>query len=288
MKTILCKWDDFLSFFNEQVVTNNHIQTNEYCYVKAAGILTPDPQYSITRQNSHTTIFAYVLSGEVHIETKDAAFTLRPGDCYIIPSEIYSKVYSDTENPHSMIWVNCRGILIDELYKIYFDKNIPVISTCNIEAQLRKIMEVLKRGEYENQQDKITLLLHEVMLLLKKSMSFKINKFDYRYSNLEERISCYITTHMQEKFEIENICKTFFISVSKLNEIFRKAYNCTPHQYYQMKRFNIAKKMLTETDLSIDDIALRLNFVDRNHFSKFFFSRQGVSPANYRKNKDKL
>ena len=272
-----------MAFFDETTINNPCIQKDNYCYVKAAGIVNPDPRYVITRENSSTTVFAYIISGKMHMEIKNKEFTLLPGDCYIIPSKIYSKVYSDIENPASMIWVNCQGILIDELFKIYFDSSMPVVSTCNIEPQLKKIMNTLSSPDCENLQDDITLKLHSIMLHLKKSLSFKINHFDNRPSTLEDKLSCYITSHIQEKFDVDTICKTFFISVSKLNKIFREKFNCTPYQYYQSIRFNISKKMLKETDLSIDDIAARLNFVDRNHFSKFFNSREGISPASYRK-----
>lgn len=35
--------DDLLSSFNEKTVISSHTQTNKYCYVKAMGILTPNP-----------------------------------------------------------------------------------------------------------------------------------------------------------------------------------------------------------------------------------------------------
>lgn len=125
----------------------------------------------------------------MHIETEDNAFTILTGDCYIIPSQIYSKVYSDPDNPHSMIWVNCRETLIDKLFKIYFDKNIPVICTCNIEGQLKRIAHIIESPDYENKQDEITLILHKIILMLKNSVSFKTNRFDYKYCDIAERIS---------------------------------------------------------------------------------------------------
>ena len=41
--------------------------------------------------------------------------------------------------------------------------------------------------------------------------------------------------------------------------------------------------MLTETNLTVDDIASRLNFTDRNHFSKTFLKKTGKTPSAYRK-----
>ena len=218
------------------------------------------------------------------LETKDISYTLSQGDCYVAPAGIYIKVSSDFQDPHSMIWVNSCGALIEGLYNIYFDNQKPVVAKCNICPQLKLIDEILKGSDYERQKDRISLIIHEIFIMLKNAQRVKMD--DALQENaLDERIARYIVTHIQEKFDAEKLSKTFFISSSKLKEIFRKNFSCTPYQYYQDKRLSIAKTMLSETEMSIDEIAVKLNFVDRNHFSKFFRSKEGVSPVAYRNRK---
>lgn len=271
-----------MSFFNESIILNEHTENDNFCYIKAAGVLNPDPSYSITRDKSGTTVFAYVLSGSMRLETKDSSYVLSKGDCYVAPAGIYTKVSSDFQNPHSMIWVNSCGILVEELYKLYFDKQKPIVAKCNISNQLKLITEILRANDYEIRKDSINLIIHEIFILLKNSQRVEVDYDAIHENALDERIARYIVTHIQEKFDAEKLCKTFFISSSKLKEIFRKNFSCTPYQYYQDKRLDIAKTMLSETEMSIDEIAVKLNFVDRNHFSKFFSSKEGVSPAVYR------
>lgn len=57
----------------------------------------------------------------------------------------------------------------------------------------------------------------------------------------------------------------------------------TPYAYYQKMRIEIAKTMLHETPLSVDDIAERLHFNDRNHFSLCFKKATGSAPVSYKK-----
>lgn len=274
-----------MPFFNESVILNEHTENDKFCYIKAAGVLHPDPSYSITRDKSTTVVFAYVLSGTMRLETRDSSYTLSQGDCYVAPSGIYTKVSSDFQNPHSMIWVNSCGTLIEGLYKIYFDNQKPVVARCNIYPQLKLIDEILKARDYESQKDRISLIIHEIFIILKNAQRVEIDYEALHENALDERIARYIVTHIQEKFDAEKLSKKFFISSSKLKEIFRKNFSCTPYQYYQDKRLSIAKTMLSETEMSIDEIAVKLNFVDRNHFSKFFRSKEGVSPAVYRSRK---
>ena len=42
--------------------------------------------------------------------------------------------------------------------------------------------------------------------------------------------------------------------------------------------------MLAETNLTVEDIACRLNFLDRNHFAKTFQKKTGMTQSAYRKN----
>ena len=269
-----------MPFFDEISITNSCVRKDNNCYIKAAGLLKGDPDYLITREESSTNVYAFILSGKMHIQVSDGVYTLLPGDCYVIPSMVYSKVFSDFNEPSSMLWINCEGTVVDSLYKAYFGANYPVIAVCDIESEIKKIMELLKE---KNNSDELTILLHKIILKIKNSLKNKVDRSTILPSTTAQQIACYITTHIQEKFDTENICKAFYISVSKLNELFRKEFSCTPHQYYQNIRITIAKDMLIDTDLSIDEIASKLNFVDRNHFTKFFTSKEGVSPATFRK-----
>jgi transcriptional regulator GlxA family with amidase domain len=60
-------------------------------------------------------------------------------------------------------------------------------------------------------------------------------------------------------------------------------YKRQPYDYYLSKKIELATAMLRDSNLSIDAIAERLNFADRNHFTKLYSKKTGVSPARYRK-----
>ena len=57
--------------------------------------------------------------------------------------------------------------------------------------------------------------------------------------------------------------------------------------FLQQKISNI-KKLLDNTEMSVQDIAMKLNFGSANYFSCFFKSKTGISPLSYRKKFEKL
>lgn len=74
------------------------------------------------------------------------------------------------------------------------------------------------------------------------------------------------------------------ISVDTANRVFKSAYSMTPYHYYQNMRIEIAKTLLKNSpEMTIEDIAQRLNYTDRNYFSLHFKKETGYSPAYYRK-----
>ena len=45
---------------------------------------------------------------------------------------------------------------------------------------------------------------------------------------------------------------------------------------------NKAKELLTQSGLSVQEVAERLNFVSQSFFGKYFKQRTGVSPSRYK------
>ena len=65
--------------------------------------------------------------------------------------------------------------------------------------------------------------------------------------------------------------------------MFHQAFHVTPHQYLTEKRVSSARKLLTNTDLSVTDICTEIGFVSLGSFSSLFSRTVGASPLEYRK-----
>ncbi|MEO1161536.1 MAG: AraC family transcriptional regulator, partial [Pseudomonadota bacterium] len=64
---------------------------------------------------------------------------------------------------------------------------------------------------------------------------------------------------------------------------FRQAMATTPMGYVTRYRTLLARRMLTETSLALDDIASRTGYSDTNAFSRAFRRAIGTSPGAFRK-----
>ena len=73
------------------------------------------------------------------------------------------------------------------------------------------------------------------------------------------------------------------MSISLLFQIFRKEMGCSPREYREQFFLRQGKKMLLNTDLSLENIAEACHMCDRYYFSNRFKRLFGISPGAFRK-----
>jgi AraC-like DNA-binding protein len=96
------------------------------------------------------------------------------------------------------------------------------------------------------------------------------------------RIRQYIDNHIEEDVSLKRVAQEFFLNTSYLSRLFKSKAGVTFSDYISMRKIERAKSLLTETDLTVAQISLRLNYPEQNSFSRFFKGKVGMSPQTYR------
>ena len=96
----------------------------------------------------------------------------------------------------------------------------------------------------------------------------------------------YIQANLHTKITIEKLTELLGISQPYLYSIFKKNTGLSPKQYIDEMRFEKAKRLLLESNLSISQIASSTGFPDSLSFSKFFTQKEKICPTKYRNNKN--
>jgi AraC-like DNA-binding protein len=78
------------------------------------------------------------------------------------------------------------------------------------------------------------------------------------------------------------LANQFGCSRSTLIAAFEKTNGESVMGYLSRLRIDSAKRLLTETDLSVGEISARCGFRDQGYFSKAFRHEEGASPSQYR------
>ncbi len=272
-----------MSLSNERIIHNADKAVNNVCFVKSAGFVSPDPSWVALREDSQDILVLYIMDGKARLTASSGEYPLYRGDCIIFPPRKYSKLQSDPKNPCSVCWLRCGGELVEALIKSYFPNMKAIVATCDAENLFLQISELISRPS-KDVSDAVTLLLHRLFITVKNSLSTSPSGKG-RSGLTGNKYEEYILSHLCDKLDVHEFAAHFGMSVPTLTAILKRKFGKTPYQYYLSVKVELAKKMLSSGKTSVEDIAERLCFTDRTHFSKLFKRETGMSPAQYR-NKD--
>ena len=102
---------------------------------------------------------------------------------------------------------------------------------------------------------------------------------------LLEKVELYIDEHINEHIPVKKICEEFHISRTQLYEMIGKELKGGIASFVKNKRLSYAKKLLKETDMSLQDISAAVGFFDYNYFIRSFREAYNITPNKYRKSK---
>lgn len=63
---------------------------------------------------------------------------------------------------------------------------------------------------------------------------------------------------------------------------FRRFAGCSVGEYQRRRRFQRAREMLAERELTLTQVAVRAGFADQSHFTRIFKRFTGMTPSDYR------
>ena len=105
--------------------------------------------------------------------------------------------------------------------------------------------------------------------------------------SLPDQVIQFIKEHHNQHITSEEICQQFYCSRSFMSTQFNKTTGKSIREYINELRVADAKRLLSESALSVTEIAFLVGFNSSNHFSDIFKKQVGISPLKYRKSSRK-
>ena len=94
----------------------------------------------------------------------------------------------------------------------------------------------------------------------------------------------YMDLHFKEPLTLDQLASEVHMNKYYLAHAFKQEYGISPINYLISRRIEESKYLLSETDLTISQIAQVLGFSSPSYFSQAFRKTQGTSPVDYRRN----
>ena len=123
---------------------------------------------------------------------------------------------------------------------------------------------------------------------LGQSESIKISGEKAETTEHAEKIAEYIQRNYMNKLTIDSISQELNISKSYVSHIFKRITGFTIMEYVMASRLTQAKYLLEiELDKPIKDVAYDSGFESVSHFSRYFKTNVGVTPKEFRRQRQK-
>lgn len=107
-----------------------------------------------------------------------------------------------------------------------------------------------------------------------------------KYSPVIQQVLTKISKHYNEDLSLKVLANDFNINSSYLGQLFTKEVGISFSDYLNTQKNNKAKELILNTNMKINDIALKVGYTDTSYFYRKFKKHFGVSPAVMRELKN--
>jgi len=193
----------------------------------------------------------------------------------------FNRQFYCVENDNDL---GCRGLLF------FGGAHIPKIEISRYQIRQFKLLWEVLLMEIDEQDD---FKLEMLKSLLQRFLILCVRTYKKQNHNLPaDNVSIglireynYLVEKNYKKYsKVSDYAKMLHKSPKTLSNIFKKYIDKTPLQIINERRLLEAKRILTYTDTTIQEISEELNFKDVQSFSHFFNSRVGTPPSAFRNN----
>ena len=179
-------------------------------------------------------------------------------------------------------WIGFKGRNLDDRVKAGFltpEKPIYHVGySAIIEGLYRRAFAAAREEAAYSQQEMAGLVNHLIgkMYSLERNIELSRNQ---QQVDMIDKARWRIRESLESEITIQGIAQELGVSYSNFRKLFKEYTGLSPATYQQELRLLRAKELLSTTDLSIKEIAYRLNFESPDYFSAKFKAKMGIKPS---------
>ena len=223
-------------------------------------------------------------------------FAVKPNQIYfMIPGQVHSWSFEGFTDGYIINFSDSffQPFLLNASYLENFsffsgDVNDAVINLPEaLHPQIKKLFEdIIKEWENSPVQttDLMRVLMLQVFILINRFSAGGSGKAPASYNQtLLKNFQKLIEVHYKSLKLPKDYAALLYITPNHLNAICKDLLGLQAGELIRKRTVLEAKRMLTNQQLTITEIAFELNFSDNSYFTKFFKKSEGVTPEEFRK-----
>jgi len=231
----------------------------------------------------------YLTEGEgVFHSTTVREAPLREGDLWLLfPGEWHS-YHPNPRKGWKSYWIGFKGRNMDDRVRAGFLSPQKPIYHVGFSDSIVRLYKQAYDAAIEEAAYSQQLMAGMVNLLIgmmySKERNIQLSR-NQAHVDLISRARLRIREALESPLTIQQVAEEMGISYSNFRKLFKEHTGISPAIYQQDLRLQRAKEMLSTTDISVKEIAYRLNFESPDYFSAKFKAKTGRRPSELRPSK---
>lgn len=240
--------------------------------------------------HSHKSFFelTIITDGEGEVITNGIPAPVKRGDIYLslprdmheIRSSVNAPMKYDfysfyTENEEYASALDSATSYLSPEERVFTDERIGAL-VCDA------IMEFIERKKFS--EDLLYSIFKQIMIYIIRNIKSGNHKRSRSASAAESlcyKIMNYIDTHVYTIRSLEEVAEALNYNYSYLSSLFKSTTGNTLFSYYESKRLDLARELLSDGTQSVTEIADLLGYSSLYSFSRAFKENFGKSPKKY-------
>lgn len=229
--------------------------------------------------------FIYISHGQGEcFFTPETPVKVMAGDMLVIPPHTWHSYYPDRSTGWHEHWIGMRGSTIENRFRNGFVTPSQRIFKIGYNEEIigyyRRASEIarMEMPNYQQVLAGLANLIFSLTLYQETNQTF-IND---RNVQLIEQARTILRENYLTDITPQKVAEMIHMSYSLFRKAFKAYTDLSPIQYVIELRLQAARKLLMNTDKSIKEIAIYLNYDDSLYFSSLFKKHVGISPTTFR------
>lgn len=253
------------------------------CHVGGYFSIKTGVEWKMSERIFEQNKFYYIKKGRCTITINGKKYEGTPGKWFFIPAGTRHSYANDTSLPFEKYWIH---------FDIYPDNDtlshnmiLPYFTNVENAAKIDKLFKLIEKGLHsESVADlfcgKASLLNLIAEYIYITAPDTKINgSID---ENIEKVLE-YVDNNIERNIRLEELARVCHLHPTHFIRWFKKKTGETPSHFVQRRKYEVAKRLIEETNFPISEIMSRVGIIDAAQFSKRFKSFYGHSPSQFRK-----
>lgn len=212
--------------------------------------------------------------------------------------EFYTEQVQQQRSPFQNVEQICSKLAqkvddmaVDEIWNAIYEKSEGHIRIIRLMLMFFCTKVVQEKVSHVQYNDQITLALYDISRLT--SVEIAREWFDSFYEKLGEihspinsilvsKVLEYVKNHATEGLVLDQVAEQFYVSPNYLSTLIRKETGVTYRQHVINAKLAVAKQMLDDTRMRVEDIAYYVGYENYISFYNIFKKVEKLSPTEYR------